>query len=212
MTYGITVRDLLQETVETYVRLFDLIDVQFLPVFKMQLTFDDEKMDFYPSFQDVEEVILFILTPISKTLQNIQTVQPWLSGSNTVQIIEAKLPDYIFDSAALKLKEAVSHNLHQPFRHFQTYVESFSWLVDGSAAEKVETFLSEEHSFDEYTEFIEQFHTLARDIMGLPTRAYFTMVHLDCDDLKQGLADKAKSFANILLDRLVTNHRLENEE
>lgn len=61
-------------------------------------------------------------------------------------------------------------------------------------------------------QFIEQFHTLARDIMGLPTRAYFTMVQLDCDDLKQGLADKAKSFANILLDRLVTNHRLENEK
>ncbi|XP_073425921.1 dynein axonemal heavy chain 12 [Dendrobates tinctorius] len=206
------VRDLLQKTVEAFVQLFDLKDTQFLPIFKMQLTFDDEKMDFYPSFQDVEEVVLFIVTRISKTLQNIQTVQSWLSGSNTVQIIEAKLPDYIFDSAVLKLKEAVSHNLREPFRHFQTYVESFSWLVDGSAAEKVETFLSEEHSFDEYTGFIEQFHTLARDIMGLPTRAYFTMVHLDCDDLKQGLADKAKSFANILLDRLVTNHRLENEE
>ncbi|XP_075690041.1 dynein axonemal heavy chain 12 [Rhinoderma darwinii] len=206
------VRDILQRTVEAFVNLFDLRDPQCLPLFKMQLTFDDEKMDFYPSFQDLEEVVLFILTRISKTLQNIQTVQSWLSGSNTVQIIEAKLPDYIIQSAVLKLKEAVSHNLQEPLKHFETYVESFSWLVDGLANEKVETFLSEEHSFDEYTRFIEEFHTLARDIMGLPTHAHFTMVQLDCDDLKQGLADKAKSFANILLDRLVTNHRLENEK
>ncbi|KAG8431885.1 hypothetical protein GDO86_019599 [Hymenochirus boettgeri] len=96
--------------------------------------------------------------------------------------------------------------------HFNTYVENFSWLVDGTANQQVEAFLAEEHTFDEYTTFVEQFHRLAKDISVLPTLAHFPMVQLDCDDLKQGLADKAKSFANILLERLVMDHRRENEK
>lgn len=50
-------------------KLFDLEDQRRLPLFKMELTFDDEKMDFYPSFQDLEDAILFIVLLISQTLQ-----------------------------------------------------------------------------------------------------------------------------------------------
>lgn len=36
------------------------------------------------------------------------------------------------------------------------------------------------------------------------------MVHLDCEELKQGLADKAKTYAEILLKKLITSHREHN--
>lgn len=42
--------------------------------------------------------------------------------------------------------------------------------------------------------------------------AHFSMVRLDCDDLKQGLCEKAKSFAYKLLDLLAYNHREENNK
>lgn len=32
------------------------------------------------------------------------------------------------------------------------------------------------------------------------------MVHLDCEELKQGLANKAKNFAEMLIKKLVNNH------
>ncbi|XP_063282951.1 dynein axonemal heavy chain 12 [Pelobates fuscus] len=204
-------KDLLQRSIEAYVKLFDDSDLRWLPLFKMQLTFDDEKMDFYPSFQDLEEAVLFIVTQISNTLQNIQTAQSWLSGSSTVQRIEAKLPDHVIQWAISKLKEAVQHHLEEPKKHFDTYVESFTWLVDGTASQQVETFLTEKHNFEEYTAFIEQFHSLAKSIASLPRWAHFTMIELDCDDLKSGLADKAKSYARFLLEVLTTNHRKENE-
>ncbi|MEE6501786.1 hypothetical protein FKM82_004321 [Ascaphus truei] len=203
-------KEVLKRTVEAFVKLFDASNTQQLPLFKMELTFDDEKMEFYPTFQDLEEVVLFIVTRISQTLQNVQTVQSWLSGSNTVQTINPKLSDHILQWAFSALRAAVKRNLEEPRMHYETYVESFSWLVDGTANAQVKKFLAEEHSFDAYTAFVEQFHNLAKDIMSLPSRAHFLMVQLDCDDLKQGLADKAKSFANILLDRLVTDHRHEN--
>lgn len=60
--------------------------------------------------------------------------------------------------------------------------------------------------------FIDEFLSLAKEIMSLPQLAHFPMMRLDCDDLKQGLADKAKSFANMLLERIVANHREENEK
>ncbi|XP_053325574.1 dynein axonemal heavy chain 12 [Spea bombifrons] len=205
-------KDLLKRSVEAFVRLFDPLDTRWLPLFKMELTFDDEKMDFYPSFQDLEEAVLFIATQISNTLQNVQSVQSWLAGGTTVQIIEAKLPHHIIQWAFTKLKEAVRENLEGPKKHYETYVESFSWLVDGTASQQVDTFLAEDHSFQEYTARIEQFHKLARNIMSLPAREHFSMVQLDCDDLKSGLSDKAKGFATKLLERLVTNHREENEK
>ncbi|OCT58631.1 dynein heavy chain 12, axonemal [Xenopus laevis] len=203
-------RDLLTRTVESFVMLFDTTNPQYLPLFKMELTFDDEKMDFYPSLEDLEESILFMLITMSQTLQTVQTVSSWLAGGS-VQNIEAKLPDHVMQWALKALREAVRHNLEEPKMHFNTYVENYSWLVDGTANQQVETFIAEEHSFDDYTTFVEQFLQLAKDITSLPARAHYTMVQLDCDDLKQGLADKAKSFANILLERLVTEHRQENE-
>ncbi|XP_053545345.1 dynein axonemal heavy chain 12 [Bombina bombina] len=209
---SVQLREFIQRSVETFVKLFDINDHQFLPLFKMELTFDDEKMEFYPTFQDLEEAVLSIVTRISQTLQNVQMVQSWLSDSNNVQNIEAKLPDHIIKKAYMSISEAVNYNLEDPMVHYKAYVENYSWLVDSTASKQVERFLEEEHSFDEYTAFIEKFHQLAKEIMNLPSRAHFAMVQLDCDDLKQGLADKAKSFANMLLERLVSDQRRENEK
>nr|XP_033781609.1 dynein heavy chain 12, axonemal isoform X2 [Geotrypetes seraphini] len=205
-------KDLLRKTVEAFVKLFNPEDIENLPLFKMELTFDDEKMDFYPSFEDVEDVVLFVVNRIAASLQNMQTIQSWLSGGNTVIAIEAKLPDHVIEWAFKTLRKAVKDNLEGPKSHFEEYVESFSWLVDGTADAQVQSFLEEEHSFEEYIEHIEHFHTLAKEIMSLPPRAYFNMIRLDCDDLKEGLSDKAKSYANRLLERIVSDHRNENEK
>lgn len=60
--------------------------------------------------------------------------------------------------------------------------------------------------------FIDEFFTLAKEIMNLPLMGHFPMVRLDCDDLKQGLVDKARSFSNRLLETIVARHKEENEK
>lgn len=50
-------------------KLFDPEDRNGLPLFKMELILDEKKMEFYPSFQDLEEAILFIVNRIGQTLQ-----------------------------------------------------------------------------------------------------------------------------------------------
>lgn len=62
-------KDLLKRTVEGFVKLFDQEDQQGLPIFKMELTLDEEKMEFYPTFQDLEDVVLGLVERIAEALQ-----------------------------------------------------------------------------------------------------------------------------------------------
>ncbi|XP_063147830.1 dynein axonemal heavy chain 12 [Candoia aspera] len=204
-------KELLKRTVEAYVQLFDSKDKRWLPLFKMELTFDDEKMDFYPSFSDLEDSILCIVTLIAQTLQNVQTIHSWLGGTNIVTTIDTELPEHVIAWASSVLRTAVNENLKGAKAHYASYVEKYGWLIDGVADDRVKKFIAEEHSFDEYAELIDQFLNLSMEIMSLPMIAHFPMVRLDCDDLKQGLGEKAKSFAYKLLDLLVYNHRDENK-
>ena len=54
---------------EEFARLFSPSRAYKLPLFRMDLTFDDEKMEFYPSFQDLEEAVMEILNKITNTMQ-----------------------------------------------------------------------------------------------------------------------------------------------
>ncbi|XP_026189143.1 dynein heavy chain 12, axonemal isoform X3 [Mastacembelus armatus] len=200
---------LLQKSVEEFVNVFEPSNHHRLPLFRMALTFDDEKMEIYPTLQDLEAAVFEILNYIKNTLQKVQTVQSWLTQA-TSSFVDAKLADHILAWAQVTIKTAVYKNLEEPDNHLQSYVNSYDWLVNGTAQAQVEVFMEEEHSFDEYTKQVEEFRALSKEIMSLPAKAHFTMVHLDCEELKQGLANKAKTYAEILLKKLITSHREQN--
>ncbi|XP_035314658.1 dynein heavy chain 12, axonemal isoform X2 [Cricetulus griseus] len=204
-------KDLLRRTVEEFVKLFDPKHQDRLPIFKMELTFDDDRMEFYPTFQDLEDIVLGLVERISETLQNVQTVPSWLSGTSAPVNLDTELPEHVLQWALITLKMAVYQNLEGARAHYDSYVEKYNWLLDGTAAKMVETFQTEDHTFDEYTQFIEKFFSLASEIMLLPQWVHYPMVRLDCEDLKTGLTNKARAFANILLSDIASKHKKENE-
>uniref|UniRef100_G1N3W3 Dynein axonemal heavy chain 12 n=1 Tax=Meleagris gallopavo TaxID=9103 RepID=G1N3W3_MELGA len=201
-------RDLLIRNVEAFVKLFDPEDRSCLPLFKMELIIDEKHVEFYPSFQELEEAILFVVNRIGQTLQNVQTVHSWLAGGAATLCTE--LPAHIMAWAASTLKKVIRDNLEGPKEYFE--IGRYGWLVDGTAEARVERFEAEQHSFGEYTAFIDEFFTLKKEIMNLPEVIHFPMICLNCEDLKQGLASNAKAFAKILMDRIVANYREENEK
>ncbi|NXH14929.1 DYH12 protein, partial [Bucco capensis] len=203
-------KELLGRTAEAFVKLFDPEDKSCLPLFKMKLALDEEKMQFYPSFQDLEEAVLLIVNRIGQTLQNIQTIPSWLMGGTTT--LDTELPSHVMEWATSTLKKSLRDNLEGPKAYFENYVEKYGWLVDGTAQARVERFEAEEHSFDEYTAFIDEFFTHKKEILSLPEVAHFPMIHLHCEDLNQGLASNADTFAKMLIDRIVANYREENEK
>ncbi|XP_078059400.1 dynein axonemal heavy chain 12 [Mustelus asterias] len=210
---GNQLQEFLGRTIKAYIKLFDEEEKYQMPLFKMELVFDEERMEFYPTFSDLEETVLFVITKIEDAMQNVQTVQSWLADSNTddIENIKAKPSADLLKWAYSTLKNTVKTNFEGAAAHFQQYVENYDWLINGTANERIQKFMEEDHSFDEYTEFIEQFRHLSLEIMSLIKVAHFHMVRLDCEDIKHGLSEKAKSFAEMLLDGLVAKHREENE-
>ncbi|XP_076022383.1 dynein axonemal heavy chain 12 [Genypterus blacodes] len=200
---------LLQRNVKEFVSLFDSSDPDHLPLFRMALTFDNEKIEIYPTLLDLEESVVEVLYAIATTLQKVPTFQSLLAET-TSDFVDAKVADHVLDWAQATVKTAVRKNLEEPDNHLQKYVESYGWLVNGTAQSQVEKFLEEDHSFDEYTEQVEEFRVLSKEIISLPAKARFAMVHLDCEELKQGLANKARNFAEILLKKLASSHREQN--
>ncbi|XP_015987108.1 dynein heavy chain 12, axonemal isoform X16 [Rousettus aegyptiacus] len=156
-------KDLLKRTVEGFVNLFDQEDQRGLPIFKMELTFDDDKMEFYPTCQDLEDVVLGLVERIAEALQNVQTVSSWLSGTSTTVSLDTELPEHVLQWALNTLKVAVHRNLEGARKHYETYVEKYNWLLDGTAVEMIETFQAEDHTFDEYTASLSDMFSLLMD-------------------------------------------------
>lgn len=145
-------KDILKRTVEGFVKLFDQEDQERLPIFKMELTFDDDKMEFYPTIQDLEDVVLGLVERIAEVLQNVQTVSSWLSEAPTTVNLDTELPEHVIQWALNTLKEAIDRNLEGARNHYETYVDRYNWLLDGTADKLIETFQAENHTFDDYTE------------------------------------------------------------
>jgi len=112
----------LVRTIEAFVDLFDPNDKTHLPQLKMELTFDDQKMQFYPPKEDLEETVLFVVSQICKTMQQVPTVQSWLAGGSTVNHTDVSVAKHILVQATDKLKKAVKTNFEAP----QAHLESFS--------------------------------------------------------------------------------------
>ena len=59
-------KDLLVRTIRSWVEAFEVSENnKKLPTLKMELTFDDEKMQFYPPYQDLQELITLLITQVS---------------------------------------------------------------------------------------------------------------------------------------------------
>ncbi len=61
---------LLGRNIEAWVNLFDESNKELLPLLRMELTFDDETMQFYPTYAELEELVLFVVEQLTGSLQS----------------------------------------------------------------------------------------------------------------------------------------------
>ena len=69
------IKGLLTASIKAYEELFDRNNTLNLPLFKLQLCLDDNKMLFFPYLEDMEEAVMFVVNTITKSMQSIPTVQ-----------------------------------------------------------------------------------------------------------------------------------------
>uniref|UniRef100_A0A8C6MFN2 Dynein axonemal heavy chain 12 n=1 Tax=Nothobranchius furzeri TaxID=105023 RepID=A0A8C6MFN2_NOTFU len=192
-------KSLIQTNVERFVGLFDPDNPHCLPIFRMALTFDEQKMEINPTAQDLENSVLNILSTIVNTMQKVPTVQSWLANSSSPSV-NASLPKHILDWAMVTVKNTVHKHLEEPNKHLQSYGDA-PRLLQASTHRFILLLIFE----------IETFQSVSKEIKSLPSKGFFPMVHLDCAALKQGLANKAKSYAEIFVKKLVSELREQNQ-
>ncbi|KAK7101380.1 hypothetical protein V1264_019769 [Littorina saxatilis] len=204
-------KELLVRTIDGFVDLFEEENHLQLPILKMELTFDDQMMQFYPPVSDLEELVLFVVKQVTNTMQKVATVQSWLAGGNTLTHTDAIVAQHILDTATKRLKERVAEYFKKPQEHLQSFIDRYDYIVNGEALTEIHTYMEDEHTFAEFTVQIEKYRALASEIMGLPSIEHYDMIRLDCEDLKVGLAEASRGLADELLSRVSADHRRENE-
>ena len=78
----------------------------------------------------------------------IQSVRGFLDGEN--DLLDTTIADHYIDDAKKRLRESFEYYMEKPKQHLQTYVEKYSYLVDGTANKEIDQFISENKSFDEF--------------------------------------------------------------
>ncbi|CAH8626732.1 unnamed protein product [Dicrocoelium dendriticum] len=210
---SIQIKRFLQRNLEEWVELFDEEHTERLPVLKMYLTYEDQKVQFYPSAEDLEELILFISDQITSALQQIPTVQSWLNTSTGPTYVDTRLPPHVLDPVRAKLQAAVRRYLEAPYRFLdEVFVKPYSFLLDGSEAKRVDEFLNSEQEFRAYCEYTEKLHSIGHEVMTLQNAEYFDLIRLDCEDVKVGLSKECRRLANSLLERIVFDFKRNNYE
>ena len=68
---ALQLKNLLVRTIEAWVNLFDESYKDHLPILKMELIFDDDTMQFYPTYGELEELILFVVEQLTGSLQSM---------------------------------------------------------------------------------------------------------------------------------------------
>ena len=200
----------LHRTIDAVVDLFRIDNKSKLPILKVELVLEDNKMQFYPTYNDLEELVLHFVDVISKSMQKVQTVNSYMA-STTTEYVRVILADDIIKGAKTELKASCQRNFEEPQACLQWYIDQYDYLVNGTAQAEIDKFMSEEHEFEEYTKLIESYRDLSYKIMVLPPTEYYDLIRLDCEDLKRGLVAAARDLANQLLEKIVNDHRQENE-
>ena len=70
-------------------------------------------------------------------------------------------------------------------------MEHYSYLVNGEAADAIEKFLTEQHSFQEFCDYIDEFRSVAADILNLDSIVHFDMVRAVAIVTGAGVVTKA---------------------
>lgn len=88
-------RDLLVRTIDAWVDVFDEARRLDLVQFKMGLVLEQQQMQFEPNYKQLETLILWVVDRIAGTLQEVNQVHVWLSGSGASVTIPATVGQHI---------------------------------------------------------------------------------------------------------------------
>ena len=113
----------------------------------MELTFDDNKMQFYPTVNAINDLLNSVVDKIATSLpsvsktelkinicfnfiylflifEKIQTVKGFINSEN--ELIDTSVADHYIKDASKRLKTALEYYLIEPTNNLQSYIKFFN--------------------------------------------------------------------------------------
>ena len=203
-------QDILINTVQSWVSLFDPADQTQLPLYKVQLVLEEGEMCFSPPLNELEETIRSVVNTICKSLQNVPGVQSWLSGAATFVPVKSKVEQSIIERVTKVLSERVCGYFELPKGHLAQLQEKYQYLINGTAQREIEDFLSADRELEEQLAKILHFKGVTSEISLEDSYGHYELVDLSVDQLKSSLMTISNQCVNQLLNALVEQHIASN--
>ncbi|RUS86015.1 hypothetical protein EGW08_006227, partial [Elysia chlorotica] len=90
--------------------------------------------------------------------------------------------------------------------------KDYSNIIDGRLYAALQEYLSEEHTFAQHKEFLQDFASLEGEIQSLSSTEHLDLVTVDCEDLKRSLVERSRSLCHLLLVAVIEEHKVENHQ
>eukprot|EP00058_Branchiostoma_floridae_P012957 XP_002598445.1 hypothetical protein BRAFLDRAFT_83261 [Branchiostoma floridae] len=177
------------------------------PGFVMRLILDNVSIKFEPDFKDFEIVLLNVFDVMIKAVNVVPR-----SGNRSKATLKPVILDEILDNAKEKVKEIIAAESTGPNQHLRNF-DKYQYLVNKQAEQDVDQFLAETHSFPEYAQEVKKYQDLIDDITYNSRKVIrLGMFELHCDELIRGLAKRAETLMNKLLQRMSRDHQEANRK
>lgn len=186
---------------------------------------------FEPSISEVSSVVMSLLEAIFESIDKIPRVESQLFSngaqqisSNTragINIVPAEqcihldfkqtYPEFC-TTAREKLQRLIDVQLEAP----QSYLAEFdkhASLIDRQADLQVDMFIKENNPLDRMMDEVRRFKTLGtmQILTAYPFTVHFPLVELKCGDYIKELSDRAIALSTVILDKIISDVRAENQ-
>jgi dynein heavy chain len=123
-------KDILLRTIQAWCDVLKPENHLNVPIIRMELTFDDNKMQFYPMVSSISDLLNTVVEKIANSIPGIQTVKGFINNEAN-DLIDTSVADHYIKDASAKLKNSLEYYLIEPKEHLQSYSNSF-WFFYSS--------------------------------------------------------------------------------
>eukprot|EP01135_Chromosphaera_perkinsii_P002036 Nk52_evm83s215 gene=Nk52_evmTU83s215 len=188
------------------------------------LKLKDNQIVLYPPYEQVLEEMHGLVDSITHSLDSIQEFGSFTSvidieGSLSEMVSSLKprfIRPYVCEKLLSRIKEQITTALNECLENIEeikkTY-SAFEHLISSKAAEEAESYIEEEHSFEEYASRSEDMKKMASAIRNNQENSHEGSIFcLSCESLNEDIADIALCLADKYLQKYIRNCQKENLE
>ncbi|XP_014666536.1 PREDICTED: dynein heavy chain 7, axonemal-like [Priapulus caudatus] len=182
--------------------------------FIIRLILETSGVKFEPEFENFEAVLMNVYEMMLTAVEIVPRVEskllPESAVSQTGNLKPVILPEIVMNAKTC-MRDAIEKGMAGPLQHAALY-EKYNFIITNKAEMEVQKFISENHTFEEFSKLVSQFKSLQEEIMYtcFPVVQY-GMFEVHCDELIHALACRAEALANTLLVKMSRDHQAANQ-